>query len=534
MRRHLGRSLSAVAVAVLLAAVLAACDLVGGGGAGGAGGGSAGEPQPGGTVVFGIEAETDGFNPAASRLAISGHTIASAIFDSLMVIDGVGDPQPYLAESVNPNLDFTEWTIRLQPDVQFHDGTPLDAEALKLNLDTYRESALTGAVLDQIDDVEVVDDLTVRVDMDEPWASFDYLLAANIGYVMAPSMIADPDGAEHPVGTGPFMFDEWVRGDHVSVLRNQDYWRPELPYLDGIEFQIIPDPAERAEALRDGDLDLIHTARDEDILQFRSDSEVTMVEDDSGEETFAMLNLQGEPFNDAQARQALAMATDEQTLVDVLGSGIVRQATSMFPEGSPWHPEEDNYPEYNKAEATRLVAEYEQRTGEPLSFTFATTPTTDNLGSAQLLESMWEDVGMEVEVETMEQADLISAAISGDFDAVNWRLFGSPDPDGEFVWLHSRHSEPIGEISLNFSRMENPVVDAALEAGRATDDQEVRVRSYQTLAQEVNTSLPFVWLQQTLWAVVARSSVQGLEAVPNGGIGALGSKSWLADLWIPA
>jgi ABC-type transport system substrate-binding protein len=532
-RRHLGCGASAAAATVLLAAVLAGCTAGGGGGGGAAASGN--EPQPGGTVVFGVEAETEGgFNPATSRFAISGHTIASAIFDPLVVIDGAGDPQPYLAESVNPNLDFTEWTIRLQPEVEFHDGTPLDADAVKLNLDTYRESALTGSVLDQVDEVVVDDELTVRVLMNEPWAAFDYLLAATVGYVMAPSMIEDPDGAENPVGTGPFVFDEWVPGESVRVLRNTSYWRPEHPYLDGIEFQFIEDPAERAEALRDGDIDLIHTPRDEDILQFRSDSEVTMIEDDTGEETFAMLNLEAEPFNDSQARRALAMATDEQTLVDVLGSGIVRQATSLFPEGSPWHNQDDGYPAYDKAEATRLVADYEQRIGEPLAFTFTTTPTTDNLGSAQLLESMWEEVGMEVEVETMAQSELINLAITGDFDAVNWRLFGSPDPDGEFVWLHSRHAEPIGEISLNFSRMENPVVDAALEAGRSSDDQEVRVRSYQTLAQEVNTSLPFVWLQQTLWAVVARSSVQGLDAVADGGIGALGGKTWLADVWIPA
>ncbi|OWY62563.1 hypothetical protein B7486_57740, partial [cyanobacterium TDX16] len=311
--------------------------------------------------------------------------------------------------------------------------------------------------------------------------------------------------------------------------RNDDYWREGRPYLDGIEFRVIPDPTERAEALRRGDVDLIHTVRDEDVLQFRSDTEVNLIEDDSGEETFAMLNTEAAPFDDPLVRQALAMATDQQRLVDVLGSGIVREATSLFPEGLPWHPDDPNYPEYDPEQAAALVAQSEQLTGQPVRFTFTTTPTTDNLASAQLLEAMWEEVGMEVEVATVSQSELINQAISGDFQAVNFRLFGSPDPDGEFVWLHSSHSEPVGEISLNFSRMENPVVDAALEAGRGTDDPEVRERSYQTLAQEVNTTLPFVWLQQTLWALAARSSVQGMDDAANGGIGALGAKPWLAD-----
>jgi ABC-type transport system substrate-binding protein len=518
--------------AVLLLGMLAAC---GAGGGGGGAGASGPEIQPGGTLVFGVEAETDGgWNPSSSRFAISGHTVASAIFDPLMVIDQDGTPQPYLAESVTPNLDFTEWRIKVQPGITFHDGTPLDADAVKANLDAYRESALTGAVLAYISEVEVEDDLTVIVRTAEPWATFSYTLAGNVGYVVAPSMLADADADVTPIGTGPFQMEEWVRDDRVTVVRNADYWRDGLPYLDGIEFRVIPDPTERAEALRNGDVDLIHTVRDEDVLQFRSDPEVNLVEDDSGEESFAMLNLEAPPFDDALVRQALAMATDQQRLVDVLGSGIVREATSLFPAGLPWHPEDSAYPAYDPDQAALLVAQYEERTGEPVSFSFATTPTTDNLASAQLLESMWTAVGMDVEVETFEQSELINQAITGDFQAVSFRLFGSPDPDGEFVWLHSSNAEPIGEISLNFSRLENPVVDAALEAGRSSDDPEVRERSYQTLAQEVNSSLPFVWLQQTLWAIVARSSVQGVDAAAEGGIGALGAKPWLAELWIPA
>jgi peptide/nickel transport system substrate-binding protein len=534
--RRIRRTTVAALVAALLLATLAGCGRGGGGGGGTGADGGGPEPQPGGTLVFGVEAATTGgWNPTTSRFAISGHTVASAIYDPLMIIDDDGTPQPFLAETVQPNLDFTEWRIRLQDGIRFHDGTPLTAEAVKAGLDAHRQSALTGAVLDYVSDVQVDDELTVVVTMAEPWATFPYLLAANVGYVFAPSMLTDTDGEQAPIGTGPFQMQEWTPGgERVSVVRNEDYWREGRPYLDGIEFEVIPDPTERAEALRNGDVDLIHTVRDEDILQFRSDSEVTMIEDDSGEENFAMLNTEVAPFDDPLVRQALAMATDQSRLVDVLGSGIVREATSLFPEGLPWHPDDPQYPAFDPDQAAQMVAQHEELTGEPVAFTFDTTPTTDNLAAAQLLESMWEDVGMDVEIATFEQSELIEHAIGGDFQAVNWRLFGSPDPDGEFVWLHSSHSEPVGEISLNFSRMENPVVDAALEAGRATDDPEVRERSYQTLAQEVNGALPFVWLQQTLWALVARSSVEGLDSAADGGIGALGAKPWLADLWIPA
>jgi ABC-type transport system substrate-binding protein len=528
--RLIRRSLAATSAVLLLVAGAAAC----GRGSSGSGSGGTSAPQPGGTLVFGIEAETQAWNPTTSRFAISGHTVASSIYDPLMTIDQDGNPQPYLAESVTPNLDFTEWRIKLQDGIRFHDGTPLTADAVQADLDAHRGSALTGAVLDNVADVQVEDELNVVVTMVEPWASFPYMLSANIGYVFAPSMLADTDGEQTPIGTGPFQMEEWSPGESVNVIRNDDYWREGRPYLDGIEFRVIPDPTERAEALRSGDVDLIHTVRDEDVLQFRSDAEVNLIEDDSGEENFAMLNTEAAPFDDPLVRQALAMATDQQRLVDVLGSGIVREATSLFPEGLPWHPDDPGYPAFDPDQAAVLVAQSEELTGQPVRFTFTTTPTTDNLSSAQLLEAMWEEVGMEVEVATVEQSELINLAITGEFQAVNFRLFGSPDPDGEFVWLHSSHSEPVGEISLNFSRMENPVVDAALEAGRTTDDPEVRERSYQTLAQEVNTTLPFVWLQQTLWALVARSSVQGLDDAATGGIGALGAKPWLADLWIPA
>ncbi|OWY60104.1 hypothetical protein B7486_70990, partial [cyanobacterium TDX16] len=191
--RRIRRSLAAGSAVLLLAAAAAAC---GQGGTGGGGSGGTAAPEPGGTLVFGIEAETQAWNPTTSRFAISGHTVASSIYDPLMTIDEDGTAQPFLAESVTPNLDFTEWRIRLQDGIRFHDGTPLTASAVKADLDAHRSSALTGAVLDNVADVQAEDELNVVVTMEEPWASFPYMLAANIGYVFAPSMLDDVDGEQ--------------------------------------------------------------------------------------------------------------------------------------------------------------------------------------------------------------------------------------------------------------------------------------------------------------------------------------------------
>ncbi len=111
-------------------------------------------------------------------------------------------------------------------------------------------------------------------------------------------------------------------------------------------------------------------------------------------------------------------------------------------------------------------------------------------------------------------------------------MFGAPDPDGEYTWWHSSNVAPVGEISLNFARLEDAELDAALDLGRTSADTDVRRDAYQTAVRRINANLPYIWLNQTLWAVAGRNLVQGLEHAADGGLATLDSKTFLADVWI--
>ena len=170
---------------------------------------------------------------------------ARTVFDPLTIITANGGWAPYLAESVVPNADYTAWTITLRPNVVFHDGTPCNGAALLTNLEAQAKSLLTGIVLSPtLVSITQTGPLAVTITFKTPWVPFPYYLAGGIGgqiaYVAAPSMLANPNGTSHPVGTGPFVFKEWVPNSHFTATANPHYWRPGLPYLDADHLQADP------------------------------------------------------------------------------------------------------------------------------------------------------------------------------------------------------------------------------------------------------------------------------------------------------
>ena len=276
---------------------------------------ASGPPQSGGSITYGVEAETDGFNPAVNRWAISGFMVANAVFDPLAAYDADYQAQPYLAESLTPSEDFLTWTITVREGVTFTNGEPLDGAAVKKSLDAIRASALTGAALANIADTQVdpANPLSVVVTMAEPWASFPATLTSQVGYVPAPAQLdaGDEASSREPIGTGPFAQQEWIPDNQWVGARNADYWRTDadgtqLPYLDSVTFKPIPDNQNRLNALDTGDIQMMHTTNWPTIhtLEDKAASgEIQLVEDKGpGEETFVMMNTSAAPRTSARAR----------------------------------------------------------------------------------------------------------------------------------------------------------------------------------------------------------------------------------------
>jgi len=492
----------------------------------------AGEVTPGGSLIFAVEAETDGWDPTINRWAVSGHQIGQAIFDQLATFNEDGEAVPYLAESFDHNDDYTEWTITLRDGITFHDGTDLTAAAVKENLERHMASPLTAPAVRPIESVDQVDELTAQVNLSSSWAAFPVVLASQIGYVVAPSeFAAGEDGRRNPVGTGPFRFAEWVPDNHLTVEKNEDYWRQDsegrqLPYLNEVEFQPITESQQRVSSLQAGDISMFHTTDPDSILAVRelADSDEAQIKEDGavGEESFIMLNNQSPPLDNPDVRRALALATDRESYAQVIDKGIRPVAQSPFIDGSPWYSQEaaDAYPDFDQEAAKALVEEIEAENG-PIKITLGLTPSNTNREATQFLGELWKAAGIEVTFKETEQAQFISDALTGDYQANLWRQFGATDPDGEYVWWDIKNANPDAGLALNFARIEDQALTDAMDEGRAGSTFDERKAAYDEAQMRLNEVIPYVWLDHTLWAIAADTSVRniGTTTLPDGGAG---------------
>ncbi|MCB1262937.1 MAG: hypothetical protein KDB33_21430 [Acidimicrobiales bacterium] len=459
----------------------------------------AADPVRGGRLNVCVESDPSGYHPYLDRWSASGLTVAGAVYDPLATYDADFGVQPYLAEAFIPNDDATRWTITLRQGVTFHDGTPFDAEALVRHLDNLRESFLTNSLTRPITGYRALDARTVEVDVSQPWATFPVIFTTQAGFVPSPNV----DGeslSDQPVGTGPFTMRFHTDDGVSAVARSDSYWRSGLPYLDSIDFIAATATDECQSKLAVGEADVAHLSAETQLAALDTDEGRLQVVRDRGEqeELFVMFQTAAPPFDDPRLREALALATDAGAFAEATGAAQDAVATGPFAPGSPYaRSGEARGPDPDRAR--ELVAEIEAERG-PVTVTLTATDDIANLQRSQVLEEQWSAVGVDVVLESVDQNTLIVDGIAGSYEAIIWRQFGAPDPDGDYQWWVS--PQP-GETSLNFSRNVDPEVDRALDDGRATTDPAQRAEAYRRLQERFDAANPYVWLLHTGWVIVA-------------------------------
>jgi peptide/nickel transport system substrate-binding protein len=485
-----------------------------------------GKPKKGGTAIIGTTADIDGFYPPSNHWDVNGYCYANAIYDPLTAVAADGSIQPYLAQSVTPNADKTVWNITLRPDVTFSDGSALTATVLKNNLDALKASALTGTALQPIESFDVTGPLSVAATCSQPVVAFPYYLATQVGYIVGQAMI---DGSSNstppkPVGTGPFVYSSWNPNDHFTATRNPHYWRSGYPYLDQITFKPIPDTSQREATLKAGGVDMILSIDPNTVDHFQNQSAYQVVDtltQKVGEPDmdYIMLNCLAPPTNDLGIRQALAKGMNGPTLNKIFGGGLVQISNSPFPKGSPYYSP-TAYPSFDPAGAKKLVAAYTKAHGKP-TIELVTIPDPRLTRLTQVLQQMWQSVGFTINLKTIEQAELISNAITGNFQAYTFEQFAAGDPDINYVWWSTTTVAPVGGIALNFARNSDSQIEAALQVGRSSSNQADRAKAYQQVGQRLGVDLPYLWLGATIWSEVADQRIQNFAnpKLPNGSPG---------------
>jgi len=537
-RSFLSRS-AAAGGAVALGSTLAAC---GSGGSaspassiptspGGKPGINTTDPVRGGSVTFGTVAEIDGFYPPLNHWDTNGFLYAHSVFDPLMATAADGTTQPYLAQSMSPNPDMDVWTMTLRPGIKFHDGTTFDASVLVANYQVLQSSPLTGVVFQRVKTVKATGPLTVVYELDDPYPAFPTAFTSQIAHPFAVSMIQQAQsgttGTIIPVGTGPFVYSQWQVNDHFTATRNPNYWQPNYPYLDQVTFKPIPDDSQREATLRTGGVDIMLSLNPNTIGDFSGSSGAGYTVVDSltgiiGQPSlgFVMLNCVVEPTKDVELRRAIAMATNQAELIKLFNDGYGQVYNGLFPKGSPYYSPDTGYPSYNPSGARDLIDHYKAGGGKP-TFTLLTVPDPRDIDIVQALQQMWNSVGMDVSVAQTEQATLIDDFVLGNFQAVTSEQFGAVDPSLNYVWFSTTTIKPLGQLSVNFTRNDDPLLEQAISTGRSTLDAATRLAAYQEANRRLGADVPYVWLGQQIFTDVAQNRLQNFAGLtlPDGTAG---------------
>ncbi|PZW44776.1 peptide/nickel transport system substrate-binding protein [Humitalea rosea] len=468
-----------------------------------------------GTLRIGINEDPDALDPATNRLA-SGRQPLTAICDKLFDVSTDLDLVPQLAESYVVAPDGMSVTLKLRPGVTFHDGEPMNAEAVRFTLErnVTRTGSLRRSELTALDHAEVVDPLTLRLVLKEPQSSLLLInLAERAGMIVSPKAseaLGDRFGTA-PVCAGPYRFVERVPQGRIVVERYANYWDRAMQGPDRIEYMPITDSTVRISALRSGELQIAERLTPTDLPQLDADPNVNVVSAPDLGYHVIRLNTNNGPHGallgrDVRIRQAINLAIDRNAMVHALFEDKYTAGNQFVNPSNPNYDTSHPVPERDVAASRRLL----RAAGVPnLTFTLLVPPERERQEAAQFIQAMLSEAGITMNLETQENATMLQNGRRGQFEALFTFWSGRPHPDGN-VFTHYSCTGP-----QNDSKYCNAALDEILVKARQTDDAAERQRLYRSANAILAEELPslILWHRRTFTGVSTR--VRGFVPHPD-------------------
>jgi peptide/nickel transport system substrate-binding protein len=474
----------------------------------------------GGKIVYGIGAESTGWLPATQNWAPEGTQVRYSVIENLMFVNNKGQTVGYLAESATPNAAFTTWTIKLRPNIKFHNGEAFNADAVVQNLASVQRSLLTGAALLNLASCAAEGDLTVVCTMRSKWVSFPVFLTGALGAMVAPAQIK-ANNSTAPIGTGPFVFKEWVPNQKFVATKNPNWWRGAVA-ADEIEFRVIISDDARLAQLQSGQLNYSHTSAAVAVGEYEAAAASGKIQNQLAEgpaqTNYDMLNNAKPPFNNKSCRLAAAFAMDTDTLISVRAKGFTK-ANGPFSTGTLGNLADNGFPKFNLDKAKEEYAKCKTANGgKDVEFTMATTTSPEAIETRNIKKQMVERAGFIIKTAELPQATYIPAALVGNYEWLTWRNHGGYDPDGERIWWHSETASPLGAQALNFARFKDGVVDESLNQIRSSSDPAVRKKAAEAINRQFGEEVFYIPNWYSKWTLGSAKGCAGLDAfkLPDG------------------
>ncbi len=494
---------------------------------------------PAGRVVFGMWQNPDSLDPGTTGLISAGYVDIN-LFDPLVWrLPGMVAGKEYfpgLAERWEVSPDARRYTFYLRKDVKFHDGTPLTARAVKETLDHIvnpeTRSRSAKPALGPYLRTDVRGDYVATVVFSEPNGAFMNNVCTSGMAPISPKNLAELGHrgvSQRPVGTGPFMFKEWVPGSHVTVVANPDYnWGPSVarhqgpPHIAELTFRIIPDAATRFNALRTGEATLAEnlTPTDVTVLQ-RTPDFIVYTAPVTGMPYAIMVNAKRPPTDDLKVRQALQLATDQEAIVEALYSGIYKPSHNIFlPTTIGYDPSLDKTYRYDPTRAKMLLEEsgwtlgpggIRQKGGQPMRLRFINIANFGFDQISQLLQAQWQEVGIQTEISAQSFPTVAETYGKGEHNLADF-FFYAVDP---FFMRALYACDQIGQ-GFNWMHYCNPQVDELVAKANTSADPAKRIPTIRQAAKTVTDAAVVIPIYQQKAVFAASNRVQALRFTVNG------------------
>jgi len=436
------------------------------------------------------------------------------IYDNLVGLDESFNVVPQLATSWE-NPDKMTYVFNLRRGVKFHDGTDFDASVVKWNIDRLFEPEFASPqkqLIDQVTSVEVLDKYKVAFRLKKPFAPLLAALADMAGFIVSPSAVkkyGDQKFAMNPVGTGPFMFENWMPQVQLNVKRFDNYWGKDQgkPYLDRIEFREIADPLVRQTMLKSGELDFITDIDTKEALDLQKEK-FRLIKTSP---PLRWLALQWQvdklPFNNRALREAIACGIDREAINKALYYGEAMAASGPVVPGLWWYEKDFKGYSYNPELAKKKLAEAGYPNG--ISFRFTVINQQSFVQLAEILQSQLEKIGVKMEFEMVNRTESYARVLAGktNWTMTNWAQ--RADPNGLLAILF--HTNGLG----NSTKYDNPTVDKLLDEGAGMYNISERKKIYHEAVRTITMDAPYVFLLYFPdWAGMS-PKVHGYKWIPD-------------------
>jgi peptide/nickel transport system substrate-binding protein len=423
---------------------------------------------------------------------------------------------PWLATKYTVSSDNLTYTIDLRKGVKFSNGQPMTAADVKFSIDqdTASGAAGWGFINAAIDQVSVVDDSTVKIQLKHPWGPLiaDLSLFSN-GII--PNNYGGKTAAEFyqaPVGTGPFVWDSWTKGQSVKLTKNTHYWQAGLPYLNSVTWTVVPDANTRQLQLQGGQIDIDDTPSWSSLATLKSTPGVNAMVFPSTQMDYIAFNENRAPFNDVHVRTAISDAIDRNALVKAVLFGNGTPAYSLLSPGTPFYDKNAGGATYDVAKAKAELAKSSKPNGFTTSLLIQ-SGDPNQASIAQIMQSELKAIGITLNIQQLDPTANKQARLASNFDMA-WNLWSMdiPDPDEFTSWA----VDPTGGSHSAFTNYNNPAVIAINKQAAAETDPTKRAALYSQVQKMTSQDAFLAYLFYSPFVFASTSAIQGFHVTPLG------------------